>query len=500
MAMTPNIPLASWSPDADPTAPGVVTSITNVVPTQRGFTSDRSGVALSGSALSGKCYGARWISKADGTQLVAMATAGDLWCWNGTTLVDRGNLGTFTTYPTTGVRFEQFGEYTLAISRDNPLQATADLANTSFSSVSGAPAAYTMCVASNFVMVANTYDLPSANSYRYFDAWWCSALGDHTDWTPDLATQCDRGRLRQTPGQILRLVAYGPDVIAFKARSMIRGRYVNRPADGIIWEWSVISNEVGIVGPEAIVQVGGLLYFMSADGPYVFNGAGLQRINSFPRAWWIRAIPDVTVYPNLHALTQAVYDPARRVIRWHFTRSASEGDELSAAWMGGCLTYHIETDRWGYSSHPCEWALNVPSGSVYLPEAGNTAYPAVAAVGPYPGTYAAAYVSASSHAICTYTGDAPDARIETGDIGDDDDYLVGTRARMRFLREPQSCVAFHLYRANLGDALTQGESVSRADGKFDFSHSARWHRLRFHLTGDWEAAGMRVQASPAGKR
>lgn len=504
MAMTPNIPLVSWSPDADPTQPGIVSYVKNVVPTRRGFTSEQTGVAVSGASLGGKCYGAKTVSIGDvsDTRLTLFATAGDLFVWNGTTLTNRSRSGssyTLVTFPGTGWRFDQFGEYTLAIQRDNKLQASSNIGTTDFSDVSAAPSAYTMCVASGFVMAANTYDLPGTNSYRYADAWWCSALRDHTGWAPDLATQCDRGRLRETPGAIIRLLSYGPDVLAFKRKSIIRGRYVNRAADGIIWAWQTITDEVGIVGHDAVTIVDGAVYFMSERGPFVFDGAALRPIKSFPHVWFTRAIAyDLT--RNLDRLTQAVYDPIRKVVRWHFTRSSSVADELTAPWTGGCLTYHPDTDRWGYSEHRSEWALNVPSGSAYLPEAGGPAWPAIPATGPYLARDAAAYVDASTHQLMVYEGAPDEAIVETGDVGDDELYTVLTRSRLRFLRAPTDCVGFHFHRTNLGDAMTMGDSDSRVDGKFDFSHSARWHRLRFTVRGDFEINGMQVEAKSAGTR
>lgn len=501
--MTPNIPLAAWEPDGDPTKPGVLVEVGNMVPTRRGFASDLGPGDYNGLVLPDKCYGGRLLPVNSINPAVMLATDSTLYYYGGSgSLVDRNRATPVYVAPadlTVAWRFEQFGEYTLAIQRDNPLQASADISTTDFSDVSGAPSAYTMCVASGFVMVANTVDVPADNTFRYFDAWHCSALGDHSDWTPSIATQCAQGRLLETPGPILRLFAYGPDVLAFKRGSLIRGRYVRNLADGIIWEWRVISSEVGIVGHDAVVQVGGVVYFMSLDGVYAFNGSSLRRVDSFPRLWWMRAQANSGTDDSLFMLTQAVYDPVRRVIRWHYVQDVTA--QKTAPYMGGCLIYHVETDRWGHAEHACEWALNVPwTGSAALPDFNGYDGTAVEGTGPYAARNLAAYVDASTHVLRIYLSTATSSYFVTGDIGDDDMNTVGVRARLRFLRQPTSATVEHRYTQTLGGALTSGDTATLSDGKADFSHSARWHRLVVEMVGPFEATGFRFDGATAGRR
>lgn len=504
--MTPNIPLIAWDPDGDPTRPGILAEVYNLIPTRRGFVSDLAGGDFAGVTLPSKCYGGQMITLGTGDHVVLLATRDDLWFLGaGGSLLNRnrasGGPYNSVTFPGVGWRFAQFGEQTLAIQRDNPLQASAGIAGTNFANVSGGPAARTICVASNFVMVGNTEDPFSAGpaGFRHSDGWWCSALGNHASWTPDLATQCDRGRLRETPGPIVRMFAYGPDVLAFKERSLVRGRYVNRPADGIIWQWTTISTEVGIVGHDAVCQVGGIVYFLSHDGVYAFNGSALRRIDSFPRLWFARRMNNPGSDVNVLAITQAVYDPVRRVIRWHFMEN--EAAQLADAWTGGCMTYHVETDRWGYSGmHPSEWALNVPFSTVGYVDGGAYTPTAQQPVLSYTTRGAAAYINASDRKLKTYSSSAVQSILTTGDIGDDDLYSVTVRARLRFLRAPGSGAAQHYYRSNLGDDLTLGETSQRVDGKYDFSHSARWHRVQVQMNGPIEVNGMRVKAEAAGNR
>ena len=56
------------------------------------------------------------------------------------------------------------------------------------------------------------------------------------------------------------------------------------------------------------------------------------------------------------------------------------------------------------------------------------------------------------------------------------------------------------YKADAGDALTQGATQSADDGKFDVLQSARWHRLKFDWTGDVEVSGLNADMQPEGER
>jgi hypothetical protein len=56
------------------------------------------------------------------------------------------------------------------------------------------------------------------------------------------------------------------------------------------------------------------------------------------------------------------------------------------------------------------------------------------------------------------------------------------------------------YKADAGDAVTAGDTVSADDGKFDVLQSARWHRVKFNWTGDVETTGYTVDLVAEGER
>lgn len=476
--MTPNIPLLAWSPDSDPTTPGVIADLTNLLPTQRGYTPERtlgdSGWSVTAGALPTRCYGAALVRFATYTPVVVAGTGTDLYSYFGNTL----NYLTRASAPYVEItsaydawKFAAFEDTTLAVSPYNVLQATAGAASgVAFADVPDAPAAGTMCVQSNFVLLGRF----NSGAYPYQDGVWCSGIETYTDWDADLATQGKQMRLLQTPGAIVRLYAFNNYVIAFKQNSMLRGTYVGTPT---VWRWDVISTSVGLVGHDAVCDAGGVLYWLAEDGFYRFDGGSVQRIASAPFEWMATT---VDLFSGVTGDTQAQWDHVRRCVRWYYPSSGTSG-------LDSGLAYHPGTDRWGRFSQSIEWAAHTYSDTVYRATASvEHLYPPA--------------VFDTSHMLSVYNGIPRDSTITTGDVGDDDAVLAAMRVRVRFLTGADSSALTHSYRMNLPDGLTTGATISRDDGKYDVTHGARWHRFTLSQTGYYELMGFSVDAKPAGKR
>lgn len=474
--MSPNLPLIAWAPDADSTSQGMIAFVNNMLPTARGYAPDYSLGASQDSpaTLPAAALSAALIKPGTSTPLLMLSTATGLYCVF-TALIDLTPASAPVAASATAAwRFDSFGTVALAVQYANVLHATANPSGgADFLAVSGAPTANTMCVQSGFVMLADT---SLTAGWPYSDGWWCSELLDYTGWTPDLATQCARGRLTQTPGGIVRMVAFQNDIIAFKGTSILRGTYVGQ-ASGV-WQWAVLSTEVGLASHNAVVETGGALYFLGNDGFYRFNGGAIERIRSAPWEWFVgdRGSNDVN-------LTSAVYDPVRRLVRWHYRQALQST-------LNVCLVYHPDSDRWGYTTANCAVPLNVPTETL----------PSILAASSKTMIFPAGIVDATTRRVMVYSGTPNESFLETGDVGDDDAVSTLTKVRARFRAAPATAFAQHAYRMNLSDALTYGAEIARADGKYDFSHAARWHRVLFSGTGMYEIVGFSVNAPGSGKR
>jgi hypothetical protein len=453
----------------------MIAAVLNMLPTARGYAPDYSLGASQDSpaTLPAAALSAALIKPGTSTPLPMLSTATGLYAVFGSLIDLTPAAPPVAASATVPWRFDSFGTVALAVQYANVLHATADpYGGTDFAAVSGAPTANTMCVQSGFVMLGDT---SLTVGWPYPDGWWCSALLDYTDWTPDLATQCARGRLTQTPGGIVRMVAYQNDIIAFKNTSILRGTYVGQ-ANGV-WQWTVLSTEVGLAGHNSVVETGGMLYFLGNDGFYRFNGGAIERIRSAPWEWFVgdRSASNVN-------LVSAVYDPVRRLVRWHYGQSS--------ALLNACLAYHPDSDRWGYTTSNCAVPLNIPRETL----------PSIRATSAKTMLFPAGIVDATTHTIQVYSGTPAASLLETGDVGDDDAVSTLTKVRARFLSPPTTATATHYHRQAMSDNLTTGTTASRVDGKYDFTHAARWHRIRFNNTGLHEMTGFSVNAPGSGKR
>src|SRR5574340_1039360 len=146
------IPFRSFSPDLDPTTPGIITDCTNLIPTLRGYKGGPSGVDVGMDALAAAALTAAVMTKLDGSNRLIAGTTTKLYEKSGTAWTDVSRVSAYnatTTYPW---RFAQFGDTSLAVNKGDVIQYSSSGA---FADLT-APKAAVMCVSSGFVMIGNT--------------------------------------------------------------------------------------------------------------------------------------------------------------------------------------------------------------------------------------------------------------------------------------------------------------------------------------------------------
>jgi hypothetical protein len=286
----------------------------------------------------------------------------------------------------------------------------------------------------------------------------------------------------QTPGGVVRLVAFQDDIIAFKATSILRGTFTGDPS--VPWVWRVVSAQIGIVSHDAVCEAEGILYFLSADGFYAFSGAQLQRIESAPWEWFKSR---ASFGGKIRAMAQ--WDSIRRVVRWYYEDFYQTA--VAGVYQGG-VAYAPVFDRWGrFASNATAIAYVSDSVPTLTSEA-------------RPRQNVPLVMDATTFGCRVYRGPAADTTATTHIIGDDVDHSVLTGVRLRVTGSPFSMLCLPRWRNDLSDLAspwTIGDAVLRtADGRYDVSHSARWHMLEFRQSGMFELHGFRVDAPRAGKR
>src|SRR5512139_595183 len=249
------IPITGYIPEADPTLPGVITDCDRMVPSLRGYQVAPTPQATEVTAMASACTGSALVRKLDDTTRLFAGTGTKLYEWTGTAWTDRTRVSGGDYSIGYRARFAQQGNVSLAsVGKSDALQFSTTGA---FADISGAPAANIVVVINQFVM-AFDYDDGTDTA----DGWFCSALGDYTDWTPDIATLCANGRMTSIPGKITAAIRFGDGVIAYKQRGAYLGTFIG---SGSIWNFEDLPGDAGALSQEAVISVG------TADNPVLLS-------------------------------------------------------------------------------------------------------------------------------------------------------------------------------------------------------------------------------------
>jgi hypothetical protein len=480
--------LLGFLPDVDPTTPGVVTSCTNFIPWESGMKGAPTGVTPSDvPALAAACIGAAVVTKLDDTRRIFAGTTTKLYELSSGSWVDRSgsayNGGVDTRWS-----YAQFGDSTLAANLADTIQRSTSGA---FADIATAPKAKIIFSVGSFVMALNTSDTTYGVQP---DRWWCCASYDDTSWTPDLSTLATTGRLVSTPGRFVAGGRLGEYAIAYKERAIYLGQFVGSP---IVWDWvQVPGGDAGCVGLEAWCDVGGVHFIVGQDNFWLFDGSRPIPIGSGEVRQWFFDNSN----PSYRYKTRCVFDRQNNLV-WCYYCSTSSTSTIDSA-----LVYHVQTKQWGHVTTSNEAVLNYVSSGVTIDDLPNFSA-TVDGLSGYSfdsqfwfvgGRSLAAFDT--SHQLKTITGVTATSGFTTGDFGDDDNYSLLSKVRVRFTPgyKPSASTITTYTKATSGDGLTVGQTGSINDGKFDVLQSARFHRFALEFTGDNRVIGIGVEIKPEG--
>lgn len=488
------VQFTGFAPDLDPTTQGVIVDCTNLLPVPKGMMAAPAWNDEGLGALPSAAFGLVMAKNLTGSS--ARVFAG-----TSTEIYERSSgswssVGSgYSLGPDSRWRFAQFGNVTLASSKETIIQAstTGNFADVDAS----APKAAVIEVINNQVFAANT------NESTYGDdpiRWWFSAIGDETDWTPAISTGCVTGQFLDAPGAITAGRRLGDLMIAYKERAIFVGQYVGGSQ---IWAWTKIPGNIGVGSQEAVVTTGTAHYFFATDGDfYRFDGSVPTRIDA-PVVQWVK---DTTDPLNVRKVI-GTYDSANGHAYWFFAGIDGAGK------INKGLCYHVATNRWGRLDN----TGGIDAAAEYI-QAGITYDDLGTSFATYDDlptniSYESPFWTAdktilaviSSADFKTYTLSGSDssvpATIKTGMFGDDEEYSVLTRIKPRFTTEPTSgafdfCLSYGQPICNISGG--SGVYVP-ATGFVDHFQSARWHQVTMTLYGQFTITGMTVMLKPGGQ-
>lgn len=480
------VPIGQWAPDEDSTT-GNLVDVLNIDPTDKGYKGAPTNSSTGVSALAAACLGSALVKSIEAVTSLYAGTETGLYKLSSISWVDvtRTVGGAYTS--TNRWRFAQFGNVTIAVNKIDATQSFESGA-TDFADLAGAPKARIVLSVNDFVFLLGTNEATYSDQA---DRWWCSALGNHTNWTPDVATQCATGRLYDSPGPFTAGKSLGDYVVIFKERAIYLGSYSGPP---IIWNWTRISDTIGASSHESVQNIGQMLLFCNKDGFYSFNGSTVQSISDNKIGEWWRTKLDQN---NQDKIT-SVIDRRNKTVRWWFPVSGGSGS------LDSWVSFHWNSGKWGYGESTIEAALDYASPSLdyiglgerystYL-DLPDVPYDA----GIFLGGSENPAVFNSSHVLCTVSGTTVSSSLTTGDIGKDGAYSLISKVRNRYLNNPVSATLTNYHTDQVGSSYTADSTVSESNGKFDLLMSARWHRLKLETTGNFELIGADISLQEDG--
>lgn len=299
-----------------------------MVPTQNGtYRTPRTYSGTGGAITStpGTALNA-WVGiTSAGTAVGYVGTTTKLYSLTGRTATgtDRSKGGGYTN---TAVHwcFEQFGNYTLATNGVDAIQVRDATGSSAFADLGGTPpgTAKFLVTQANAVLAFN---LDSGGNM-----WAASDIGDHANWTTGESVADTP--ISQRAGAITAAVAFGDEVIVFKASSIYRMRYVGSP---VYWTVDLIADGIGAMWQGSVCNCGDALVFNGLAGTYIFDGATFRKADSLGFRGPLSSGAASTA-PTFRA---ALWMPSEKNV-WFWRAEASSGDPT-------IYVYSLISDSWG---------------------------------------------------------------------------------------------------------------------------------------------------------
>lgn len=483
------IPIIGFAPDADPMTPGILTDCVNVIPCESGYKGAPSAASVGVPALASACAGSAVMSDLAGARRFFAGTSTKLWEYNGTAWVDVSRATSYTLGTDDRWSFIQYANASLASNVTARIQRS--VTSGAFADIATAPQAAIIEAAKGFVLAFNTNEATYGVSQ---DRWWCSALNNETDWTPALSTLCTTGRLIGGSGPITAARRFGDDVVAYKGRSMFVGRFQDAP---VVWGWQQVSNDVGCIGQDAVVDTMIGHVFVGSDNLYLYDGTTPRPLDGsgLVRTWLF-----ADMNPLYRYKTVLSWDRINYTIAMYYVSAGSAGV------LDRCIVYHALRREWGRADIGIQAvvayvapAITYDGGSALV-----TTYDSGPTI-PFDSPYWTAGSSVqsifnSANTLQSLSGATVASSFTTGDLGDDQGYSSLTNLRVRYHVAPLTSTATGLYKQAAGDSLTAAASSVMSDGRHNMRQSGRFHRALVAQTGDWKATAVRGEFKAGGQR
>ena len=479
------IQFGEWLPDLPAFQNPGLTEAENVFPDAASYKSVPNLSAFSVNALGARCQGAVVAVDGDGNTYNVVGDTSALYLMVSSTFVNVTRAVTagtpYVTNFSQGWEFSQFGNRLLAVNgyvsavAGNIIQelslstGTTQFHNLVSTAGSGLNA-YTIATVRDFVVIGNVFQLTSASGVYSQRVRWC-AINNPDSWTADAATLADHQDLVGEGGPVVKVIG-GEYGVVMQRKAIWRMTFVGSP---LVFQFDNVQRNVGLVTTKAAVSYQNLVFFLSDDGFYVFDGSTVTPIG--------RGRIDDTFFAEvnkaqLHRIN-AVIHPENKLVLWAYPTGANTDPDK-------VLVYNWAFNRWSRLTLATELlATQISAGGAVTLAAFDT-----------------------THAMDRFAGSAMAATISTGEM----QLFPDRRATIHEVRpyvlggntnSPGAQVAV-ARRDLFTQSSTFGTAVSpNTTGFAPVRSSGRYHRIRVTTTNNGSFThlqGVDIDAAPEGVR
>lgn len=483
------IQFGEWLPDQPDYMNAGVTEATNVVPAYSGYRSLNEFVAYSSDAsdtIKG-IFSAKDAS--DNVKLFAGDSA-RLYLFNqtGSALDDISASGGYTLTSKERWRFIKFGENVIAAGGTGEELQLYNLATASAFGVlsTDAPKADFIAAVRDFVWTANIDEGSGRVPYRCY---W-SGFNDITAWTAGT----DQSDFQDIPdaGAITGLVG-GEYATILMERAIVRATYTGPP---LIWQFDKVETSRGCQVPGSVCNIGHMVFYLSDDGFYMFDGSRSQAIGAEKINRWFF---DDFNFGYKEKMTSVV-DPQNQLAIWSYVSNSAidtTPDRL--------LIFNYALNRWSIANVQADLVAPFFTAGYTLENldqisASLDSLPASLDSALYKGGQYL-FGGALGTKIHAFSGDPLEGTIVTGETGlATGRHTIVTRA-YPYHEDGDVTVAIGL-RGTHTDLVAYTAAGSPNDAGFvPFRAQDRYHRAKMTLTGQWSyAQGLDIEARQVGRR
>ena len=391
-------------------------------------------------------------------------------------------------------RFVQFGEELIATNYSDNIQTITAAAGGRFSDLAGSPPkAKYIAVVRDFVMCGYTND--STDGEKPYRVRW-SGIGDYDSWAISPTTQADFQDIADL-GAVTGLVG-GEYATILMEKGIVRAQYVGSP---LVFEFDKVQIQKGCKIPNSVASIGHMVFYLSDDGFYAFDGQsskpiGSERVNKY----FLKRFES-----SFSGRMSSVVDPLRQVVFWSYA-SVNSGDGTPDE----MIMYNYATDNWSTASigldamaplftagYTLEGLVNISSNLDDLPSSLDSEV--------YKGGEFF-FAGSKENKVQTFTGNNLPATIETPEFDVQTGHSSLVNGIIPYV-ESNSGSGFTLS-AQVASRSTQNsasqygaESPLNANNYCPLRSTGKFHRIRVNISGDWNhAQGVEVDAKPTGRR